>query len=107
MIVVLDTCFVREAAVRTTLSQGVDDEVKTIYSPPPLLIEHHSFSGRPIVKSAPIVTANRPMKGLVAFVRTAAMKSFGGCTSALHLSQPSGYQLDRDEDQVHPGEGSA
>jgi hypothetical protein len=51
------------------------------------------------------------MKGLVAFVRafpmTAAMKSFGGCTSALHLTLPAGYQLDRDEDQVHPGEGSA
>ena len=51
------------------------------------------------------------MKGLVAFVRafpmTAAMQSFGGCTSALHVALPTGYQLDRDEDQVHPGEGSA
>jgi hypothetical protein len=94
--------------VQTTLSQGVDEAVKTIYSPPPLLIEHHFFSGKPIVKSAHIVTANRPMKGLVAFVRAAAaMKSFGGCTSALHLNLPAGYQLDRDEDQVHPGEGSA
>ena len=97
--------------VQTTLSQGVDGVVKTIYSPPPLLIEHHLFSGRPIVKSAHIVTANRPMKGLVRFVRafpmTAAMQSFGGCASALHLTLPAGYQLDRDEDQVHPGEGSA
>ena len=94
--------------VQTTLSQGVDGAVKTIYSPPPLLIEHHFFLGRPIVKSAHIVTANRPMKGLVAFVcAAAAMKSFGGCTSALHLTLPAGYQLDRDEDQVHPGEGSA
>ena len=93
--------------VQTTLSQGVDGVVKTIYSPLPLLIEHHFFSGRPIVKAAHIVTANRPMKGLVAFVRAAAMKSFGGCTSALHLTLPAGYQLDRDEDQVHPGEGSA
>ena len=60
------------------------------------------------MKSAHIVTANRPMKGLVAFVRSAAaMKSFGGCTSALHLTLPAGDQLDRDEDQVHPGEGSA
>ena len=48
------------------------------------------------------------MKGLVAFVRAAAaMKSFGGCTSVLHLTLPAGYQLDRDEDQVHPGEGRA
>jgi len=48
------------------------------------------------------------MNGLVAFVRAAAaMKSFGGCTSALHLTRPAGYQLDRNEDQLHPGEGSA
>jgi hypothetical protein len=49
------------------------------------------------------------MKGLVALVRAvAAMTSFGVCTtSALHLILPAGYQLDRDEDQVHPGEGSA
>ena len=60
------------------------------------------------MKSAHIVTANRPMKGLVAFVRAAAtMTSFGGCASALHLTLPTGYQLDRDEDQLHPGEGSA
>ena len=60
------------------------------------------------MKAAHIVTTNRPVKGLVAFVRaTAAMKSFGGCTSALHLTLPASHQLDRDEDQVHPGEGSA
>ena len=61
------------------------------------------------MKSAHIVTANRPMKGLVAFVRAAAaMKSFGGCASALHPSLPASYQwLDRNEDQVHPGEGRA
>jgi hypothetical protein len=89
------------------LSQGVDGAVKTIYSPPPLLIEHF-FSGRLIVKAAHIVTANRPMKGLVAFVCAATMQSFGGCTSAQHLTLPASYQwLDRNEDQVHPGEGSA
>jgi len=61
-----------------------------------------------IVKSAYVVTANRPMNGLVAFVRAAAMKSIGGCASALHPSLPTSYQrLDRNEDQVHPGEGSA
>jgi hypothetical protein len=52
------------------------------------------------------------MRGLVAFVpafsMTAAMKAFGGCTNALHLSLPASYQrLDRNEDQVYPGEGSA
>ena len=48
------------------------------------------------------------MKGLVAFVRAAAMKSFGGCTGALHLARPASYQpLVRDEDPMHPGEGSA
>jgi hypothetical protein len=60
------------------------------------------------VKSAHIVTANRPMKGLVAFVCAATMQSVGGCASALHLTLPASYQwLDRNEDQVHPGEGSA
>jgi len=52
------------------------------------------------------------MKGLVAFVcafpMTAAMQSFGGRTSAPHLTLPASYQqLDRNEDRVHPGEGSA
>jgi hypothetical protein len=45
------------------------------------------------------------MKGLVVFVRAAAMKSFAGCTNPLHLGPPASYrQLDRNEDQVHPGE---
>jgi hypothetical protein len=48
------------------------------------------------------------MKGLVAFVRAGAMKSFGGCAIALQLGLPASYhQLDRAEDQLHPGEGSA
>ncbi len=60
------------------------------------------------MKSAQFVMANRPIHGLVAFVRAAAMKSLGGCPSALHLSLPASHQwLDRNEDQVHPGEGSA
>ncbi|HUG25335.1 hypothetical protein [Piscinibacter sp.] len=96
---------------KQTLSQGVDDDVKTIYSPPPSLIERQ-FLESFIVKSPHIVTANRPMNGLVAFVRAlqtmAAMKSPGGCPSALHPSLPASYQwLDRNEDQLHPGEGSA
>ena len=64
------------------------------------------------MNSAHIVTANRPISGLVAFVpavqMTAAMKSFGGCMSARHLGLPASCQwLDRAEDQLHPGEGSA
>ena len=63
------------------------------------------------MKSAHIVTNSRPIKGLVAFVPVSlmksALKSFGGCTSALHLGLPASYQLDRHEDRMHPGEGSA
>lgn len=60
------------------------------------------------MKSSRVIRTNRPLKGLVAFVRAAAMKSFGGCAGALHLDIPASYQrLDRNEDQVHPGEGSA
>ncbi|MBT9525226.1 MAG: hypothetical protein IV105_08195 [Rhizobacter sp.] len=63
------------------------------------------------MKSAHIVTSNRPSKGLVAFVPVSliesAMKSFGGCTSAGHQGLPTSYQLDRAEDQMHPGEGCA
>ena len=45
--------------------------------------------------------------GLVAFGRVSAMKSFGGCTSELHQGLRASYQLDRAEDQMHPGEGGA
>jgi hypothetical protein len=47
------------------------------------------------------------MKGLVAFVCAAAMNSFAGGASALRPALPASYQLDRDEDHGHPGEGSA
>jgi hypothetical protein len=60
------------------------------------------------------------MKGLVAFVptlpMTAAMGSLGACDASLHQVYPmscrfdqsiGGWQLDRNEDRVHPGEGSA
>ncbi|WP_372526399.1 hypothetical protein [Piscinibacter sp.] len=64
------------------------------------------------MKSAHIVRSTRPMQGLVAFVPVssmkAAMKSFVGCANAQHLGVPAGYrQLDRNENPVHPGEGSA
>jgi hypothetical protein len=56
------------------------------------------------------------MKGLVAFVRATAMESLGACDAALHQVYPmscrygqsfGGWQLDRNEDRMHPGEGSA
>ena len=60
------------------------------------------------------------MQGLVAFVpglpMTAAMGSLGARGAALHQAYPTscpdgqsfgGWQLDRNEDRVHPGEGSA
>jgi hypothetical protein len=60
------------------------------------------------VKSRRVVRTTRPIHGLVAFVRAATMKSFVGCPSALHPGLPaSDQQLDRDEDQAHPGEDSA
>ena len=60
------------------------------------------------MKSSHVIRTNRPLKGLVAFMRAAAMKAIGGCASTLHLGIPASYQwLDRNEDQVHPGEGSA
>jgi len=59
------------------------------------------------------------MKGLVAFVpglpMTAAMELLGACGAALHQVHPTscrfdqsfgGWQLDRNEDRMHPGEGS-
>jgi hypothetical protein len=54
------------------------------------------------------------MTGQVAFARAAAMKSPGACGAAMHLAYPLGWsslfqvtQLDRNEDRMHPGEGSA
>ena len=58
------------------------------------------------MKSASIVTSNRSLKGLVAFVRAAAIDSFGACMDARHLTLPASHQwLDRCEDHMHPGEG--
>lgn len=68
------------------------------------------------MKSTHVTRTNRPMKGPVAFVRAAATGSLGACDAALHQAHPTscpvgqsfgGWQLDRNEDRVHPGEGSA
>jgi hypothetical protein len=101
--------------VQTSL-WGLDGIVNTIYSPPPLLIEHNLSSKSSIVKSRHVIRTNRPMKGLVAFVRAAAMGLQGACDASLHQVYPmscrfnqslGGWQLDRNEDRMHPGEGSA
>jgi len=68
------------------------------------------------VKSGHVTRTNRPMKGLVAFVRAVAMGTLDACDAALHQAYPTncpvgqsfgGWQLDRNEDRMHPGEGSA
>ena len=60
------------------------------------------------MKSAHIVTANLPMKGLVAFVRAAAMKPVGGRIDALHLCLPMSLpRFGREDGLAYPGEGSA
>jgi hypothetical protein len=66
------------------------------------------------VKSLRTVRTHRPMTGRVAFARSAAVKSPGACSAALHLAYPLSWSslfqathLDRNEDRMHPGEGSA
>ena len=68
------------------------------------------------MKTRHVTRTNRPIKGLVAFVRAAAMGSLGARDVALHQVYPmsrrfepsiGGWQLDRNEDRMHPGEGSA
>lgn len=62
----------------------------------------------PIVKSRHVVRTSRPLKGLVAFARAAAMPSLGICGAAMGTTFPtSWHQLDRNEELWHPGEGSA
>ena len=68
------------------------------------------------MKSRHVTRTNRPTKGLVAFVRAAAMVSLGACDVAMHQVYPmgsrfepsiGGWQLVRNEDRMHPGEGRA
>jgi hypothetical protein len=65
-----------------------------------------------IVKTRNNVRTSRPLKGLVAFARAAAMGSFGAGGATVHPAYPTTQpcalaQLDRGEDRMHPGEGSA
>jgi hypothetical protein len=107
-----------DATGSTPFSQGVDDGVKTLYSPPLLPEPGFVFCLRGfIVKSLRNVRTHRPMTGLVAFVPArvmAAMKSPGACGAAMHLAYPLDWsslfqvtELHRNEDRMHPGEGSA
>ena len=68
------------------------------------------------MKSRHVIRTNRPMKGLVAFVRATAMGSLGACDVTLHQVYPmscrfepsfGGWRLDWNEDRIHPGEGNA
>lgn len=68
------------------------------------------------MKSRRATRTNRPVKGLVAFVRAAAIGALGTCNAALRRVYPmscrfatsfGGWQLDRNEGRMHPGEGSA
>lgn len=71
------------------------------------------------MKTRHVTRTNRPIKGLVAFVpslpTTAAMGSLVACDAALYQVYPTscrfepsigGWQLDRNEDRMHPGEGN-
>jgi hypothetical protein len=97
--------------VKKTLSQGLDGKVKTIYSPLPCA-HRATFFESFIVKSAHLITSNQPEMGGFAFVpglpMTASMKPWAGRTNALHLGLPTSFRgLDRHEDPMPPGEGSA
>ena len=93
------------------LSQGVDDGVKTLYDPPRRSKElNHSVAEGLIVNRKPSIANTAPVMGQCAFVRAAMSFSGqrGGYPHALHLAALKRPQWDReDEDQVHPGEGSA
>ena len=92
------------------LSQGVDDEVKTLYATPRRSKELNCFSEGPIVNRQPSIVRTAPVMGPCAFVRAAMSFSGqrGGYPHALRLAALKRALRNReDEDQVHPGEGSA
>src|SRR5947208_16097408 len=95
-----------------SLSQGVDDGVKTIYYPPRRskeLNRIHRVQGH-IVNRRLTTASTQPVTGSCAFV-CAAMSFIGVCGGhphAQHLAALKRPQRGReDEDQVHPGEGGA
>jgi len=91
------------------LSQGVDDRVKTLYSPPSSLLRAptHFIRGL-IVNSRHAARTARPLQGQVAFARAAAMGSRGKCDAIVGSSFVAGLpDLERREHRLNPGEGSA
>ena len=106
--------------VQKTLSQGVDDKGKDYLQSAATAHRAQLSSKSAIVKTRHVTRTDRPMKGLVAFVlglpTKAAMGSQGACNAALHQVTPmsrrvessmGGWQHDRNEDRMHPGEDSA
>lgn len=95
---------------------GVDGLIKTLYSPlhfesPDPFGPRHFSTEAQTVKPGSVIRTHRPEQGLGAFVRAASgLASMG---RGMHVSAqgpfvPAGHGwLDRAEDQVHPGEGSA
>lgn len=57
------------------------------------------------MKSRNVIRTHRPLQGLVAFVRAAAMQWLPALDAATTL--PMGDCLDRSEGPLNPGEGSA
>jgi hypothetical protein len=63
---------------------------------------------RIVVKPNRIVATRRPAQGRVALAPALAMQPWGTCGTAMQLSFAMSYlPLERHEDRVHPGEGSA
>ena len=55
-----------------------------------------------------VIRTSRPVKGLVAVARAVAMGSHGTSGAVVNPNPSTGYRsLDRNEGQVHPGEGGA
>jgi hypothetical protein len=83
------------------LSQGLDDSVKSLYSPIHRSKEFYPFKGS-IVKSTRTTTNHRPAQGLAAFVRCCPVVTMASMSMGL-VDSP----LDRAERTIDPGEGSA
>lgn len=100
---------------QTSFAPGVDGKVKTLYSEPHSAARDVgpglSSTEAQIVKPSNVIRTHRPEKGPGAFVHAAL--GFASMGSGVHTSTqgffvPASYcWLDRAEDQVHPGEGSA
>ena len=109
--VMLVTRRVVPATFDAPLSLGVDDGVKTLYDPSRRSKEPNRFIAEGlIVNRKPLIANTAPVMSRCAFVRAAMSFSGqpGGYPHALHLAALKRRQWSHeDEDEVHPGEGSA